>query len=70
VDFAQKRLVSQWDAAGRPGEELLSSVQSYAEKMGGALKEQAGLFTGVITETGKKIERALQAALDELRKKD
>lgn len=70
VDFAQKRLVSQWEAAGRPGEDLLASVQSYAEKMGGSLKEQAGLFKGALTETGKKIERTLQAALDELRKKD
>jgi len=70
VDFAQKRLVSHWEAAGRPGEDLLASVQSYSEKMGGVLKDQAGLFRDAITETGKKIDRALQAALDELRKKE
>jgi len=70
VDFAQKRLVSQWEAAGRPGEDMLASVQTYVEKMGGVLKEQAGLFGDVVSETGKRIDRAIQAAMDELRKKE
>jgi len=69
VDFAQKRLVSQWEAAGRPGEDLLKSVQSYADKMGGNFKDQAGLFRDAITETGKRIDRAFQAFMEELRKK-
>lgn len=70
VDFAQKRLVSNWEAAGRPGEDVLASVRGYVQKMGGALKDRAGLFRDVVSETGKRTDRAIQAALDELRKKE
>ncbi len=70
VNQARDLLDKQWEATGRLGEEQLKVFQEQSEKMAKAVKAQWSVFRDVMEKTGKKIDRAMEAAWDELKKKD
>jgi hypothetical protein len=70
VNQARDLLDKQWEATGRLGEEQLKVFQEQSERMAKAVKEQWSVFRDVMEKTGKKIDRAMEAAWDELKKKD
>jgi len=70
VDQAKEVLDKQWTAMGRLGEEQLKVVQSHSEQMAKAFSEKWSVFSDAFEKTGKKIDRAVQAAWEELKKKD
>jgi hypothetical protein len=69
VDKAKDTLDKQWTAMGRAGEEQLKYMQSQSEQMAKAFKDQWGVFWDTMEKTGKKIDRAIDAAWEELKKK-
>ena len=70
VNQAKDILDKHWEATGRLGEEQLKVFQGQSEKMAKAVKEQWSVFRDVMDKTGKKIDRAMEAAWEELKKKD
>jgi ElaB/YqjD/DUF883 family membrane-anchored ribosome-binding protein len=70
VNQAKEALDKQWTAMGRLGEDQLSSVQEQTEQMAKTFKKQWSVFWDTMEKTGKKIDRAVDAAWDELKKKD
>jgi predicted nucleic acid-binding protein len=70
VNQARDLLDKQWEATGRLGEDQLKLFQEQSEKMAKAVKGQWGVFRDVMEKTGKKIDRAVEAAWEELKKKD
>jgi hypothetical protein len=70
VNQAKSTLDKQWTAVGRLGDEQLKSLQSHTEQMAKSFKEQWGVFREYMEKTGKKIDRAVEAAWEELKKKD
>ncbi len=69
VDKARDELDKQWTAMGRIGEEQLKFVQTQSEQMARTFKDQWDVFVDTMDKTGKKIDRAIDAALEELKKK-
>ncbi len=69
ADFAKKSLDRHWEAVGRPGEEHIQKVREHSDKMAEAFKDQWGVFRDTMEKTGKKIDRAIEAAWEELKKK-
>ncbi|MBI5251627.1 MAG: hypothetical protein HY912_19215 [Desulfomonile tiedjei] len=70
VDRTKDALDKQWTAMGRVGEEQLKFVQTQSEQMAKAFKDQWGVFWDTMEKTGKKVDRAIDAAWEELKKKD
>ena len=70
VEQAKEVLDRQWTAMGRLGEEQLKMVQSHSEQMAKAFSEKWSVFRDAMETTEKKIDRAVQAAWEELKKKD
>lgn len=70
VNQAKNTLDKQWTAVGRLGEEQLKALQGHSEDMANAFKQQWGVFLEYMEKTGKKIDRAVEAAWEELKKKD
>jgi hypothetical protein len=70
VNQARDMLDKQWEATGRLGEEQLKVFQEHSEKMAKAFKEQWSVFRDAMEKTGKKIDRAMEAAWEEMKKKD
>ncbi|MBM4327571.1 MAG: hypothetical protein FJ118_10460 [Deltaproteobacteria bacterium] len=70
VDQAKKTLERQWTATGRVGEEQLKACRERSEKMATAFRDQWSTFLDQMERTGRKVDRAIQAAWEELRKKE
>lgn len=70
INQAKKSLDKQWDATGRVGEEQLQLVQRHTEEMAAAFRKQWGVFVDQMEHTGKKVDRAIQAAWEELKKSE
>jgi hypothetical protein len=69
VNQARDAVIKQWIAMGRLGEDQLKTVQNITEMMAKSFKGQWGSFRDTLEKTGKKVDRAMEAALRELRKK-
>ena len=60
-----------FDPMGKPGwEEQLNVVQQQTEQMAMAFKNQWSVFWDAMEKTGKRIDRAVDAAWEEMKKKD
>ncbi len=70
VEQAKKTLDAHWSAVGRLGEDQLQTFQKYSEEMAKAVKGQWTTFWDQMQKTGKKVDRAMQAARDELKKEE
>ena len=70
VNQAKEALDKQWTAIGRLGEGQLNAFQDQTEQMAKAFKSQWSVFWDTMEKTGKKIDRAVDAAWNELRKKE
>ncbi|MEW6532849.1 MAG: hypothetical protein AB1473_18610 [Thermodesulfobacteriota bacterium] len=70
VDQAKETLDRQWTATGRVGEEQLKACQERSDKMAKAFRDQWQTFLDQMEKTGRKVDRAIQAAWEELRKKE
>ncbi len=68
VNQAKETLDKQWTAFGRLGEEQIKAFQSQSEQMAKAFKQQWEVFYDNMEKTGKKVERAVDAAWRELKK--
>jgi hypothetical protein len=70
VNQAKDTLDKQWTAMGRLGEDQLKALRDQSEQMANTFKEQWGVIREQLEKTGKKIDRAVEAAWEELKKKD
>lgn len=70
VNQAKEAMDKQWTAFGRLGEEQMKAVQSQSEQMAQAFKQQWSVFLDGMEKTGKKVERAVDAAWRELSKEE
>ncbi len=70
VNHAKEVLDKQWTATGRVGQEQLNSVRKQSEEMAEAFKKQWEVVRNKLEDAGKRIDRAIEAALEELKKKD
>ncbi len=69
VNQAKDVLDKQWKASGRVGEEQLKSVRKQSEEMAEAFKKQWEVVRDKMEDASKRIDRALEAAWEELKKK-
>lgn len=70
VNQAKETLDGQWTAAGRLGEEQLKALQAQSEQMAKVMRCQWGVFQDTMEKTGKRIDRALDAAWEAWKKKE
>lgn len=70
INQAKDALDKQWTAMGRLGEDQLNVVREQTEQMAKAFQSQWSVFWDAMEKTGKKIDRAVDAAWNELKKKD
>jgi hypothetical protein len=70
VNQAKDVLDKQWTAVGRLGEEQLRVLQNQSEQMAKVVKSQWEVFCDYMDKTGKRMDRALDAAWEEWKKKD
>jgi len=70
VNQAKGALDRRWTAMGRLGEEQLKAFQAQSEQMAKIVKCQWGVFQDTMEKTGKRIDRALDAAWEAWKKKD
>ncbi len=70
VNQTREALDKQWTAVGRIGEDHVREAQKHTEQMAKVFKEQWGVFCETMQKTGKKIDRAVEAAWEEIKKKD
>lgn len=69
INQAKDVLDKQWNATGRVGEEQFKSLRQQSEEMSEAFKKQWEVVRDKLDETGKRIDRAIEAAWEELKKK-
>lgn len=70
VEHAKKTLDRNWTATGRLGEEQLKGFTKHTDNMAKAMMGQWSVFRDTMEKTGKKVDRAVQAAWEELKKED
>jgi hypothetical protein len=70
VNQASQVLDKQWTAFGRVGEDQLKQAQEHITHTASALKSQWGVFLETMGKTGNRIDRAVDAAWKEIKKKD
>ncbi len=70
VDQARKALDMQWDAAGRMGEKQIQMLQEHSRRMADSFKDQWEVFWDNMEKHGKKVDRAVHAAWEELKKQE
>lgn len=70
VNQTKEVLDKQWTAIGRVGEDQVKEAQKHTEQMARVFKDQWGVFWETMQKTGKKIDRAVEAAWEEIKKKD
>jgi hypothetical protein len=69
INQAKDVLDKQWSATGRVGEEQFKSLLKQSEEMSEAFKKQWDVVRDKLEQTGKKIDRAIEAAWEEMKKK-
>ncbi len=69
VNQAKDALDKQWKATGRVGEEQLKSVRKQSEEMAETFKKQWEVVRDKLEDASKRIDRAIEAAWEELKKK-
>jgi hypothetical protein len=69
INHAKDVLDKQWNATGRVGEEQLNSVRKQSEEMAEAFKKQWEVVRDKLEDASKRIDRAIEAAWEELKKK-
>ncbi len=69
INQAKDVLDKQWSATGRVGEEQFKSLLKQSEEMSEAFKKQWDVVRDKLEETGRKIDRAIEAAWEEMKKK-
>lgn len=70
VNQAKEVLDKQWTAVGRIGEDQMDALKKQTDVMADAMKQQWSVFWGTLEKTGKRIDRAMDAAWEEFKKKD
>jgi hypothetical protein len=70
VEQAKKTLDKQWVKTGRTGEEQMDAIHRHSDEMAKSFKKQWAVFWAHMEKTGKKADRAVNAAWEELKKKD
>ncbi len=70
VEQAKKTLDKQWAKTGRTGEEQMDAIHRHSDEMAKSFKKQWAVFWAHMEKTGKKADRAVNAAWEELKKKD
>jgi hypothetical protein len=70
VNQAKGVLDKQWTATGRLGEEQLKAFQQHSEQMAKAMRRQWDVFRDSMDKTGKRIDRALDAAWEAWKTKE
>ena len=70
LNQAKGALDKQWTAVGRLGEEQLKTFQQQSEQMAKAMRCQWEVFQDTMEKTGKRIDRALDAAWEAWKKKE
>lgn len=70
VNQAKEALDKQWTSMGRLGEDQLKAAQDLSSMMAKAFKDQWSVFWDTLEKTGKKIDKAVDAAREELKRKD
>jgi hypothetical protein len=68
VNQTAEALDRQWTAFGRISEDQAKYAQEHIGAMAGAIKSQWGVFWDTMQKTGSKIDKAVDAALEELKK--
>ncbi|HTY21940.1 MAG TPA: hypothetical protein VMC85_02350 [Desulfomonilaceae bacterium] len=69
VNQAKNALDKQWSSTGRVGEEHLKAIRQQTEQMAESFKHQWGVFRDQMQKASNKIDRAIEAAWEELKKK-
>lgn len=70
VDKTRDALEKQWAAMGLIGEEQAQVWRTQAENMARSFKQQWSVFRDTMEKTEKRIDRAIDAAWEELKKRD
>ena len=70
LNQAKELLDKKWTAFGRIGEERVKQAQDHSDELTGVLKTRLGSLLETARKTGKKLDRALDAAWNEMKKKD
>lgn len=70
ITQAREALDKQWTATGRLGEDQIRAIQGHTEQMAKSFMAQWSIFRDYMEKTGKKVDRAVEAAWEELKKKD
>lgn len=68
VDQAKETLDKQWEAVGRVGENQVRLLHRVSEQMAESFKDKWTFFYDQFQRSGQRVERALHAALEELKK--
>ncbi len=68
VDQTAETLDKQWTALGRVGENQVKYAQDQVGAMATAIKSQWEVYWKTMQQTGDKIDRAVDAAWEELKK--
>ncbi len=68
VDYGTKRLHDSWEATGRLGEEQLKFLEKQTQDMSGFVRANWGIFSKHLRDKGDRVERAFDAAWEELKK--
>ncbi len=70
LNQAKELLDKQWTALGRIGEDRLKQVQENSDDFANTLKSGLGTLFNRARKTGKKLDRAIDAAWNEIKKKN
>ena len=70
INQSKQALDKRWSAMGRLGEEQLKVVEAMTDTMAKAFESQWQVFWDTLQKTGKKVDRAVDAAWTEMRKKE
>ena len=68
VNKASTTFGETWRQQGKPGEEQVKAFQEKAKDMGEAFKKQWNIVEDQMKKTGSKVDRAVNAAWEELKK--
>ncbi len=68
VEQTKKTLDRQWTSTGRLGDEQLKTIEKQTANMAELFKGQWNTFRDQMEKTGKRVDRALNAAWEELKK--
>ncbi len=70
LNQAKELIDKKWTAFGRLGEDRVKQAHEHSDEIAEALKTRLGSLLETARKTGKKLDRALDAAWNEMKKKD